>query len=209
MRCRVSGRPVLRGLDLSLEEGHLILIQGQNGAGKTTLLRLLAGLARPLKGEVLWFGEPSLASRPDLRSRLGFMTHEILLYEDLSAHENLMLFAELYHLASPRRRVMGALEAAGLWGRRDDPPRKYSRGMRARLAFARTLIHHPSLLLLDEPTSGLDETGQDWVRKTLEQHLKKGGSAVVTAHQPDPWRNLTDQAYVLEKGVLRALGFKA
>ena len=179
-----------------------MVIQGDNGAGKTTLLRVLAGLLRPTQGKLKWFGKSSLKTHPRVRASLGYMAHEILLYEDLTAYQNLFLFANLYGLKNPLRQVMTALEDAGLWERRADPPRKFSRGMRARLALARVLIHKPKILLLDEPSSGLDAPGRKWILKALNQQKRDGGASIITTHDPAVWKGLKADVQLLENGKL-------
>lgn len=193
---------MLRGLDLKLGQGQVVVIQGDNGAGKTTLLRVLAGLLRPTQGKLEWFGTSSLKIHPRIRARLGYMAHDILLYEDLTAYQNLVLFANLYGLKNPLRQVMTALEDAGLWERRADPPRKFSRGMRARLGLARVLIHKPKILLLDEPSSGLDVQGRKWILKALSQQKKDGGASIITTHDPAVWTGLNANIKILDKGKL-------
>lgn len=130
------------------------------------------------------------------------MAHDILLYEDLTAYQNLVLFANLYGLKNPLRQVMTALEDAGLWERRADPPRKFSRGMRARLGLARVLIHKPKILLLDEPSSGLDVQGRKWILKALSQQKKDGGASIITTHDPAVWTGLNANIKILDKGKL-------
>ena len=198
------GTWALRGVDLDLAPGETLVLFGPNGSGKTTLLKTLAGFLRPLRGELLWFGEGGLRSRPEARRRIGYAGHETMLYEDLSAYRNLLVFAGLYGLSAPHRRVNAALEAAGLWERRDDPPRRFSRGMRARLALARAVLHGPDLLLLDEPDSGLDDRGREWLSSLLQAQRRRGGSALVATHDPQSAEAGPDAQWRLNEGVLEA-----
>ena len=178
---------VLRGVDLVVEPGSLHLILGPNGAGKTTLLRILAGLTRPSAGRVVLDGG-SLRESPGLRSRIGFLSHQSLLYDDLTPLENLEFAAGLYELASPREAARMAIESVGLADRMHDPVRRLSRGMVQRVAIARALIHEPSVLLLDEPFTGLDPRAAARLVELLSARLAANCGVVLVTHSPgDAW----------------------
>ena len=147
---------VLHDLDLELAPGEALAVAGPNGAGKTTLLRLLAGLLRPTSGEVMILGRP-LRDGPDVRRAVGFLSHQSLLYDDLTLQENLAFAARLYGIERPLEAARHALEAAGLGDRAGESPARLSRGLLQRAALARALIHQPRVLLLDEPFTALDE----------------------------------------------------
>jgi ABC-type multidrug transport system ATPase subunit len=140
---------VLHDLDVSLAPGEALAIAGPNGAGKTTLLRLLAGLLRPSAGEVVIHGK-SLRENHTSRRLVGFLSHQSLLYDDLTILENLAFAARLYGLARPVEIAREALEVAGLSGRAGDSPARLSRGLLQRAALARALLHRPRVVLLDE-----------------------------------------------------------
>ena len=131
---------VLRGVDLSIDPGSLQLVLGPNGAGKTTLLRILAGLTRPSAGDVRIDGR-SLREAPELRRRIGLLSHQSLLYDDLTPLENLTFVARLYDLTGPAEAARAAIGAVGLTERMNEPMRRLSRGMVQRVAIARAL--HP------------------------------------------------------------------
>ena len=180
---RIDDRPVLRGINLSVDAGEFVAVLGANGAGKSTLLKLLATLSAPSEGELWLFGAPARAGAAALRRRIGLIDHQPLLYRDLTASENLAFFAALYEPGDPRRRVAAALERFGLLARADDPVKSFSRGMVQRLAIARALLHDPDLLLLDEPATGLDVEGQ----ALLEQVIREGAgrrTTIFTTHDP-------------------------
>ena len=171
---RFGQRRVLRGVSFELERGGLLVVTGPNGSGKTTLMRLVAGLAAPSRG--------TLEVDVD-RSRLGFLSHEPLVYRDLSALENLDLFGRLYRVPERRERIGMLLERFGLWDARNERVATYSRGMTQRLALCRAFLHEPDLLVLDEPFSALDEAGAALLDRELEE-LREDRTMIVTTHDP-------------------------
>ena len=178
----------LRGVDLTLHSGEVLLVLGPNGAGKSTLLRTLAGLLRPQGGTVTVAGRRLDAGDHDARRPIGLLSHQSLLYDELTLVENLMLAARLYDLPDARRRAEAALDAQGLLGRKDDRPRHLSRGLQQRAAIARALIHDPRLLLLDEPFTGLDALAGDRLRELLAAHRTPDRAMViVTHHAAEAW----------------------
>src|SRR5262245_24135615 len=152
----------------------MLVVTGANGSGKTTLMRLLAGLAAPSRG--------TLEVDAD-RSRVGFLSHEPLVYRELTALENLDLFGRIYRVPERRERIGMLLERFGLWEARNERVAAYSRGMQQRLALCRTLLHEPALLVLDEPYSGLDEAGADLLDRELDG-LAGSRALVVSTHDP-------------------------
>jgi ABC-type multidrug transport system ATPase subunit len=171
---RFGQRRVLRDVSFELERGGLLVVTGPNGSGKTTLMRLVAGLAVPSRG--------TLEVDVD-RSRVGFLSHEPLVYRELSAVENLDLFGRLYRVPERRERIGMLLERFGLWEARNERVATYSRGMTQRLALCRALLHEPELLVLDEPFSALDEAGAALLDRELEE-LRSERTMVVTTHDP-------------------------
>jgi heme ABC exporter ATP-binding subunit CcmA len=198
---RAFGRVrILRGIDLSLGPGEALAIVGPNGAGKTTLLRLLAGLLRPNAGEIRILGQPLRPGAPATRRPIGFLSHQSILYDDLTLLENLTFVARLYALNRPREAAAAALEAAGLTGRACDLPRELSRGLLQRAAIARSLLHAPALLLLDEPFTSLDAAAAEWLRCDLRARLDAGLGLIVVTHQlADVWE-LASRVAVLIHG---------
>ncbi len=172
---------VLRDLDLTLMPGEALAVAGPNGAGKTTLLRMLSGLLRPTAGEVTVLGRP-LRGDHAARRAIGFLSHQSLLYDDLTVLENLAFAARLYGVARPVEAARAALEAAGLSMRAGDSPARLSRGLLQRAAIARALLHGPRVLLLDEPFTALDEPSAGRLRETLAGICADGGALVVVTH---------------------------
>jgi heme exporter protein A len=151
----------LRGIDLDIRPGEFVTIVGPNGAGKTTLLRILATLSRPTHGHVSIAGHPLPKGADDARRQIGLLSHQPLLYGDLTAEENLRFFGQMYDVPQLEARILELLDRVELLDRRQDRARTFSRGMQQRLAIARALLHDPAVVLLDEPFTGLDPRSSD------------------------------------------------
>jgi heme ABC exporter ATP-binding subunit CcmA len=151
-----AAHPVLKGIDLDVARGECLAIVGPNGAGKTTLLRILATLIRPNGGSIQVGGMDLDDDARAVRQQIGFLSHQPLLYADLTAEENLRFYGQMYGVADLRDRIPQMLRQVGLETNRHDLVRTFSRGMRQRLSIARALLHDPPVLLMDEPYTGLD-----------------------------------------------------
>jgi heme exporter protein A len=191
---------ILHGLDLALGAGEALAIIGPNGAGKTTLLRLLAGLMRPSHGEVRVLGQPLGRGSHHSRRAVGFLSHQTLLYDDLTLLENLTLTARLYQLRQPVEVARAALERAGLTDRGRELPRRLSRGLLQRAAIARSTLHDPRVLLLDEPFTGLDAAASSRLRSDLQARLSTGLALVVVTHNLTETWELASRVAVLVQG---------
>ncbi|MCX8067184.1 MAG: heme ABC exporter ATP-binding protein CcmA [Anaerolineae bacterium] len=172
----------LAGVDLTIEQGEYVTFVGPNGAGKTTLLRILATLIRPTSGTVRIAGMDPARAGPEIRRRIGFLSHRTLLYEDLTAEQNLRFYARLYGIPDVSARIDELLVQVRLTERRHDLVRTFSRGMQQRLAVARALLHRPSILLLDEPYTGLDPHAADALRTLLDELAAGGHTILLTTH---------------------------
>ncbi|MEW6750910.1 MAG: heme ABC exporter ATP-binding protein CcmA [Candidatus Latescibacterota bacterium] len=191
----------LKQVSLRLAPGRFLLVAGPNGAGKTTLLRLLAGLGRPTRGRV-WICGADPHRSPQTRSALGLLSHHTLLYDELTARENLLFFAALYDVADRAARVAGALEQAGLSDWQDRRVRTFSRGMRQRLALARATLHEPAVVLLDEPFTGLDPVAAAALRVHLARLSAAGRTCVMVSHRLEIAAELADEVAILARGRL-------
>jgi heme exporter protein A len=196
---RFGERDALAGLDLVVAAGETVLITGPNGAGKTTLLRVLATVLRPTSGRVAVAGSELPAGAAGVRRAVGYAGHDPLAYPDLTAKENLELYAALYSV--PEIRVAEELDRVGLDGRRGDRAAELSRGMLQRLALARVGLHRPSIVLLDEPTAGLDADGRDVLRRFLAE---PGRTIVVATHEPEWFDGLGGRVVAMAAGKLAA-----
>ena len=190
--------PALRDIHLEAHPGACLALIGRNGAGKTTLLRIIAGFNRPGKGRILILGKEPRET--ETRRNVGFIGHGISVYDELSALENLTLYAKLYGLADPRRSAMEWLEHTGLERVRDGLVREFSRGMRQRLAVARAFLHDPSVLLLDEPFTALDDRAIAVLQTLLREGLAKGKTVVMSTHQLREALELATQVALLNRG---------
>ena len=180
--------------------GCVLGLLGPNGAGKSTLLALLATLLRPSAGRIRYGAHEAAAHGPSLRASIGVLGHDLFLYPELTAYENLEFFAGLYALADPGAAAAGALRLAGLADRGDDPVSSFSRGMRQRVALERALIHRPRLLLLDEPFTGLDEASATALTGRLRSLREAGAIVVLATHDLDLAEGLFDRAIFLQSG---------
>jgi heme exporter protein A len=198
-------RRALARVTLACRAGEILGLLGPNGAGKSTLLNILATLLSPSSGEVRYGSYTAASGGPALRGRIGVLAHDLLLYPELTAGENLEFFARLYRIEDPAARAAAALEQAGLTGRRDDLVGGFSRGMRQRLALERALLHAPRLLLLDEPFTGLDDGATAALVARLRRLRGEGAIVVVATHDLETVEGLIDRAAILRDGRLVAL----
>ena len=190
--------PALRDVKVEAAPGACLALIGRNGAGKTTLLRILAGFSRPGRGEVRIFGGGPRET--ETRRRIGFIGHGIAVYDELSAIENLTLFARLYRLPDPGKAAREWLERTGLTRVANGLVREFSRGMRQRLAVARAFLHEPSVLLLDEPFTALDDKAIAVLQGLLRAALAEGKTIVMSTHQLREALELASHVALLSRG---------
>ena len=196
--------PALRDISFDVAGGACLALLGRNGAGKTTLLRILGGLSKPAKGRVTLLGQDARAEIT--RKRIGLLGHGIGVYEELSAYENLRLFARLYGIEDPRKTAMEWLERTGLDRVSDGLVREFSRGMRQRLAVARAFLHNPALLLLDEPFTALDDRAIKVLQDLLKGALTEGRTIIMSTHQLREALELATDVALINRGRLAFRG---
>lgn len=198
-------RRALARVSFSCTTGDIFGLLGHNGAGKSTLLAILATLLRPSSGSVRYGAQTAQDGGAAVRARLGLLGHELQLYPELTAAENLRFFARLYGLTDVGGRVRAALAQAGLADRADDVVSGFSRGMRQRLALERTLLHDPRLLLLDEPFTGLDQASAAALIARLRALAAGGRIVVIATHDLDLAEGLLTRSVILKDGRVAAL----
>ena len=194
------------GISFALDEGDLLTVLGPNGAGKSTLLGLLGGALRPQAGEIRFRGKLRDPAATDWRQEIGVLSHRTFLYGALSASENLTFYGSLYDLPDLAERVKVSLSEVGLTKAAARRVRGFSRGMRQRLALARTLLHDPSLVFLDEPFTGLDVHASALLRDVLVR-LKDGQRTVIlVTHNLSEGLALADRIAIQAQGRFVFLG---
>ena len=196
--------PVLRGVDLSVPAGQFMTLVGPNGAGKSTLMRIVATLSRPNGGTVTIGGWPLPGRAEEVRQHIGLISHQPLLYGDLTAYENLLFFARLYDLTTPADRVRSALKEVGLATRERDLVRTFSRGMLQRLTIARATLHEPDVLLLDEPYTGLDQEAAQMLDELLVREKETGRTIIMITHNLARGYRLSHRLAILSRGKIAA-----
>jgi heme exporter protein A len=187
-------------LTVTFDSGEVAAVLGPNGAGKSTLLGILSTLVRPTAGSLTFDGR--LVDRhAEVRTTIGYVGHEPGLYADLTARQNLELFAALYGVPDPAQRAEQMLARVGLADvRRDAIARTFSRGMQQRLALARALLHEPRILLFDEPGSALDPTGAAWLAEEIARERAAGRLVVLVTHDLDAAAAVATHLVILRRG---------
>ena len=196
--------PVLRQLTLQISRGEFVALLGPNGSGKSTLLRMLCGLSRPTAGIIRIGGWELPRESAAVRAQIGLVSHKSLLYDNLSAHENLRFFARLYNLSNDQieDRIRTLMLQVGLHKRTHDLVRTFSRGMLQRLSIARALLHNPDILLLDEPYTGLDQDASAVLDDLLRSAHAGGHTIVMTTHDLNRAATLPTRIVILSRGVI-------
>ncbi|MBI2845275.1 MAG: heme ABC exporter ATP-binding protein CcmA [Chloroflexi bacterium] len=193
-------RPALRGINLGIARGEFLALFGPNGAGKTTLIRILATLLPPTAGTAKVAGKDIRREGEGIRGLIGFVSHLPLLYDNLTARENLSFFGRLYSVLDLEARGDELLEEVGLTHRQHDLVRTYSRGMQQRLALARALLHDPAVLLLDEPYSGLDPQAVERLQEVLAGLARRNKTVLLATHNLEEGFEISHRLAILAQG---------
>lgn len=186
----------VKAVDFQIDRGDFVSIFGPNGAGKTTLLQLLANLSSPTEGAIRWFSSRT----GNDRCSIGYVSHQSLLYSELSGLENLLFFSHLYQVAVPQQRAGALLEQMGLQKAGHRLVKHYSSGMKQRLTLARALIHEPELLLLDEPYAGLDQHGSRLLTTVLNGYIRENRTVLLVTHNLLEGLALSSRVLIMNHG---------
>ena len=192
----------MHSLSFKVRRGEFVALLGANGSGKSTLLRLLSGLSKPTTGAIRIGGWEMPREAMAVRAQIGLVAHQPLLYENLTARENLDYYGKLYGIErhERERRIKELLMAAGLRKRTDSLVRTFSRGMKQRLSIARATLHQPDVLLLDEPYSGLDQAAAERLDEMLAAAIAEGRTIIMSTHQLERIPPAAGRALVLSRG---------
>ena len=199
---RFDSRVAVEDVTFELAPGEIFALLGPNGAGKTTTLRMLAGLIAPTSGTVHVGGEPMTASASHLRGRIGFLTEAPGLWDRLTVFENLIVYARLQGVVPSQRAVNAALELFGIANRASDPTAQLSKGLKQRVALARTLLHDPAIVLLDEPTAGLDPESAHDTRALILRLRGENRTVILSTHNLDEVDRVADRVGVLRSRLI-------
>lgn len=191
---------VLRGIDLRVKKGEFLTIFGPNAAGKTTLIKILATLSRPSSGEVRLGGLQLRDDATEIRRRIGVVTHQTLLYDDLTVRENLRFYGRMYDVPNLEERIAIVIRQVGLEARLHDRVRTLSHGMQKRASIARAVIHNPSIVLLDEPEAGLDPHATAMLVEILDTLYSGERTVVMTTHNLERGLQMGDRVAILARG---------
>lgn len=192
---RFGRHKVLDNVSLNVKRGEYLALIGPNGAGKTTIVKIIAGMLKPSSGEVYVFGKKPWQDYI-IKKRIGIVTHDILLYEDLTAYENLMFYSKLYDVIDEDR-INELLKMFGLYDRRHDLVKNFSRGMKQRLSIARAFLHDPELIVLDEPMAGLDREGKEIVKEYI---LDMDATVIITSHDVEEVKDICERIVIMHNG---------
>lgn len=198
---KLGGKEVLKGVDLTLEEGKLYGIIGENGSGKTMLLRLLAGLIHPDDGEVHYGGKK--VKKLTQVVNIGLSIENIGLYDDMTVYQNMKYYAKLSG-GCDKRKIEETLQRMGLTDRKNMRFAKLSLGLKQKAVLAQAILSSPDLLLLDEPTNGLDTDAKDAFKKVVLEEVQRGCTVVVVSHDHTFVEQEVDGLFHMENGVLTA-----
>lgn len=190
----------LRSIDLSVDSGECLAVIGPNGAGKTTLIRVLATIVRPTKGHAMLAGFDLSRDDIEVRRQIGVIGHQPLLYQNLTAYENLKFYARMYEVTNLEKRIDEVTDQIGLADRLHRQVSTLSRGMQQRFSIARALLHDPAILLLDEPETGLDHNATNLLKDLLKNMIGENHTVLMTSHNLQWCLQLANRVVILNRG---------
>lgn len=193
-------RLALRGIDLEIESGKSVVIFGPNGAGKTTLIRILATIMNPSSGTITFDGLNLKSHAEEIRRRIGIVTHQTLLYNNLTAYENLEFYGRMFDVPELKKRIQELVSLVGMTSRLHDRVATLSRGMQQRVSIARALLHKPTILLLDEPETGLDQEAIPLIWDTMPDETGRKRTVILTTHNMERGIEVGERLLILDKG---------
>ena len=201
----LGDRKILKGISFSVEMGDIFGYLGPNGAGKTTTIRIILGLLKADSGNLDVLGLD--VNNSEMRRKIGFVLDLDGLYDSMTARENLIFYSRIYGLVMEEERINELLDIVELSNRADDRVHTYSRGMRQRLALARSMVHDPEILVLDEPTSGIDPSGQIEIRKImLNMAHKENKTIILSSHNLDEVQRICNRIAIIDRGEIKLYG---
>lgn len=195
-----GSKPVLTGLELKVAEGDFVTIFGPNGAGKTTLIRILSTIMRATSGRVAIAGLDISRDAAQARQRIGVVSHDLFLYENLTGYENLKFYGKMYDVPDLEQRIRTVIGLVDMEARLHDRVRTLSHGMRRRISIARAVLHNPDILLLDEPESGLDQHSAQKLAELLGGLIQGQRTVIMTTHNLERGLKLGNRAAILARG---------
>ena len=193
-------RQALRGIDLEIESGKSVVIFGPNGAGKTTLIRTLATIMNPSSGNILVDGLDLKNNAGEIRRKIGIVTHQTLLYNNLTAYENLEFYGRMFDVPELKKRIEELVSLVGMTTRVHDRVSTLSRGMQQRISIARALLHKPTLLFMDEPETGLDQEAIPLIWDPAPDETGRKRTIILTTHNMERGFELGERMLILDKG---------
>lgn len=195
-------------LSFNVKQGEIIGLLGPNGAGKTTCIKAIVGLLPIDEGEITVFNIKQDGKSKEIKHKIGLVTQEITIYEDMTAKENLAFFGSLYGLKGKEleNRITEVAKVIGLEDRLNDQPKKFSGGMKRRLNIGCSILHRPQLLIMDEPTVGIDPQSRNYILDFVKKVAKEGTSIIYTSHYIEEVEAVADRVYIMDQGHVIASG---
>lgn len=196
-------------LNLEVKKGEVVGLLGPNGAGKTTAINAIVGLLDIDQGDILVFDQTQSGNNINLRKKIGLVTQEVTVYNDLSAYENLRFFGKLYGLKGDHleNRIQEVAKLIGLESRLNDLPKHYSGGMKRRLNIGCALLHEPKLIIMDEPTVGIDPQSRNYILEFVKNLARQEDISIIyTSHYIEEVQAISDRVYIIDQGHIIASG---